>query len=260
MFIFLCFAFSPIIFKLVYWFSWNLPAGLPLMFILLHCIYFLFMATPGAYGSSGLGSNRNCSCRPTPQPQPQQHQIPASSATYTAAWGNAEPLSHWPRPGIEPTSSWTLCRFLNPRSHNGNSLMFILKTSPPFSFIWLGFYVIPNKKKYKSLTRNRTMKKWSELTGFWDSCHSGMSPANLTNELLLPNRTGLTPIWGVGTCASGTQTVEFAFRVSSVVILDSRTNFFFSFLATLQHMEFPGQGSDLSTVVTYTSVAAMPDP
>ena len=34
---------------------------------------------------------------------------------------NNRSLIHWARPGIKPTSSWTLCQVLNPLSHNGNS-------------------------------------------------------------------------------------------------------------------------------------------
>ena len=36
-----------------------------------------------------------------------------SSATYTTAHGDAGPLTHWARPGIKPTSSWMLIRFVN---------------------------------------------------------------------------------------------------------------------------------------------------
>ena len=44
----------------------------------------------------------------------------AASVIYTAAWGNARSLTHWVRPGIDLSSSWTLCRVLNLLSHNGN--------------------------------------------------------------------------------------------------------------------------------------------
>ena len=43
--------------------------------------FFLFMATPAAYGSSrARGSNQSCSCQPMPHAQPCQ--IPAASPTY----------------------------------------------------------------------------------------------------------------------------------------------------------------------------------
>ena len=54
--------------------------------------------------------SQSCSC--WPMPPPQQCQIPAASATYTAVCGNTGSLTHWVRPGIEPTSSWIPVRFL----------------------------------------------------------------------------------------------------------------------------------------------------
>ena len=62
-----------------------------------------------AYGISQARSSQSCSCWLMPQ-----HQIPATSATYTTACGNAESLTHWVRPRIEATSSRTLVRFLTP--------------------------------------------------------------------------------------------------------------------------------------------------
>ena len=79
--------------------------------------FFLFMATPAAYGSSR--SNQSCSCRPTPQAQ--QHQIWAASLNTAVACSATGSLTLWAGPGIEPTSSWRQCRVLNPLSHNQNS-------------------------------------------------------------------------------------------------------------------------------------------
>ena len=59
-----------------------------------------------------LGSNWSYSHRPTPQLQ--QHGIWAMSATYTMAHGNTRSLTHWARPGIKPSSSWILVRFIYP--------------------------------------------------------------------------------------------------------------------------------------------------
>ena len=47
-----------------------------------------------------------------PQPQPQHLRIRAASVTYTTAHSNAGCLAHWARPGIEPSFSWTLARFI----------------------------------------------------------------------------------------------------------------------------------------------------
>ena len=51
-----------------------------------------------------------------PMPQPQQRRIWATSATYTIAHSKARSLTHWVRPGTEPTSSWILVRFVTPES------------------------------------------------------------------------------------------------------------------------------------------------
>ena len=46
-------------------------------------------------------------------PQPQQCQIWATFATYTTAHSNTGSLTHWARPGTEPTTSWFLVEFVN---------------------------------------------------------------------------------------------------------------------------------------------------
>ena len=48
-----------------------------------------------------------------PTPETQQHTIQVTSVTYTAAHCNARSLTHWARPGIEPTSLWMPVRFVN---------------------------------------------------------------------------------------------------------------------------------------------------
>ena len=57
--------------------------------------FFLFRATPVAYGSSQA-----------------RGQIQAASETYATVHQNTRSLTYWDRPGIEPTSSWILVRFL----------------------------------------------------------------------------------------------------------------------------------------------------
>ena len=58
-----------------------------------------------------LGVEWSYSCWPIPQLQ--QCQIWASSATYTTAHSNARSLTHWARPGTEPTTSWFLVGFIS---------------------------------------------------------------------------------------------------------------------------------------------------
>ena len=67
----------------------------------------LFRAAPLAHGGSQTkGSN-------WPMPQPQQRQIQAASVTYTTAHCNARWLTHWARPGMEPTTPWFLVSFVS---------------------------------------------------------------------------------------------------------------------------------------------------
>ena len=76
--------------------------------------YFFFSCTHGIWKFPGQGLNWSCSCQPIPQPK--QHGIWDTSVTYTTAHGDAESLTHWMRPGIEPISSGSLLL-----SHNGDS-------------------------------------------------------------------------------------------------------------------------------------------
>ena len=45
------------------------------------------------------------------QLRPQTCHIPAASVAYATACSNTRSLTHWARPGIEPTTSWFLVRF-----------------------------------------------------------------------------------------------------------------------------------------------------
>ena len=69
-------------------------------------------------------------------PQPQQPWIQATSVTYTTAQGNAGSLTHWARPGIEPTTSWFLVIFGNHWAMRGTPYLFLFF----FHFIFLGPY------------------------------------------------------------------------------------------------------------------------
>ena len=87
------------------------------------CICFLLGPHPWHMEVPELGvKSELLSCQPTTQPQ--QQWIWAASANYATTCGNAGSLTHWVKPGIEPTSSWILCGFLTcwatrgtPRSH-----------------------------------------------------------------------------------------------------------------------------------------------
>ena len=67
---------------------------------------FFFRAVPKAYGSSQARGWIGAVAAGL------HHSHSNVSATYTAAHGNARFLTHWVRPGIEPTSSWVLVTFI----------------------------------------------------------------------------------------------------------------------------------------------------
>jgi len=101
---------------------------LPFHFLIL-LIYFLSFChflgcSRGIWKFPGKGSNRSCSHRP--MTEPQQWGIPATSATYTTAHGNAGSLTHCARPEIEPETSWFLVGFVNHWATTG---------TPPFHFL-----------------------------------------------------------------------------------------------------------------------------
>ena len=84
-----------------------------MLFILFYfiCLFAFSRAAPKACGGS---QARDPIRVHQPTPQPQQSRIWAMSSTYTIAHGNAGSLTHWARPGIEPSTS-------APLSHDGNS-------------------------------------------------------------------------------------------------------------------------------------------
>ena len=81
--------------------------------------FFLFRETPPVYGRSEPRGWIQAAAASLHHRQTQQSRIWAASATYTAALGNARSLTHWARPGMEPTSSWTLCWVLSPWATTG---------------------------------------------------------------------------------------------------------------------------------------------
>ena len=53
-------------------------------------------------------------------------QDPSASATYTTAHSNTISLTHWAGPGIEPTSSWMLVRFVSAEPHRNSQNSFLI--------------------------------------------------------------------------------------------------------------------------------------
>ena len=88
------------------------------------------------------------SCSPQAAPQPQWHRVQTMSATYTTAHSNTRSLTHWGRPGIEPTSSCMLVRFVTAEPWQEllmsffNIVIFILLLFFMFNIIFmLGFFL-----------------------------------------------------------------------------------------------------------------------
>ena len=107
---------------------------------------FFFRAIPTAYGSSQargwIGAAATL--------QPHQHRTWAVSANYTAAHHNTGSLTHWLKPGIEPTSSWILVK------------LFLIMATP----IFMQFYrLISIYNQYKILAISCAVKihPWTYL-------------------------------------------------------------------------------------------------
>ena len=67
----------------------------------------------------------------------KQRQIWAASATFAAAWGNTRSLTHWMGPGIEPSSSGILVKFISTESQWELPILSFLRLFP------LNLYFIP---------------------------------------------------------------------------------------------------------------------
>ena len=75
-------------------------------------VFCLFRAAPKAYGSSQARGRIGATAAGLHHSS-RQRQIRAASAIHTTAHGNTGSLSHWVRPGIEPTISWFLVGFVS---------------------------------------------------------------------------------------------------------------------------------------------------
>ena len=89
----------------------NIPHKIGFFFF----VFFFYSHTCGIWKFLGQGSNWSCSWGLW------QNVGNIRSATSVAACINARTITHWPRPGIEPTSSQKQHWVLNLLSHSGNS-------------------------------------------------------------------------------------------------------------------------------------------
>ena len=77
----------------------------------------LFRASLAAYGHSQARGRIGAT------EQSEQCRIRAMSLTYTTTHSNTGPLTHWARPGIQPTNSWILVRFINCWATKGTPIL-----------------------------------------------------------------------------------------------------------------------------------------
>ena len=85
--------------------------------LFIYLIFFLFMATPAAYGSSQARTWIGAAAAGL-----HHSHTNAGSEAHLWPFGNGGSLTHQARPWMEPSSSWRLRQDLNPWSHNGNSI------------------------------------------------------------------------------------------------------------------------------------------
>ena len=81
-----------------------------------HLFFFFFFSFLGPHPGHMEVSKARDQIRATATsltPQPQQLEIRAVFVTCTTAHSNVGSPTHWGRPGIEPTSSWMLIRFVS---------------------------------------------------------------------------------------------------------------------------------------------------
>ena len=82
------------------------------MILFIYLFVFLFRAVHEAYGGSHARGRIRAEALSLRHSYSNECQIQASSATHTAAHGNAGSLIHWVGPGIELETSWILVRFI----------------------------------------------------------------------------------------------------------------------------------------------------
>ena len=75
------------------------------------CFFVFVRATYGIWKFPGEESNQSCSCWPTHHSYSQTRSQPYLWPTPQLV-GTSDPLTHWARPGIRPSSSWILVGFL----------------------------------------------------------------------------------------------------------------------------------------------------
>jgi len=137
--------------------------------LFLFLFFFLFFChflgrSCGIWRFPGYELNQSCIHQPTPEPQ--QRGIQATSATYTTAHGNAGSLTHWARPGIEPSTSWFLVGFVNHWATTGTPLPLFIRAFISVSDLpsWPNLILINSQRPHLQTT---TLEARASTDGFW---------------------------------------------------------------------------------------------
>ena len=113
----------------------SLQGWLGLLWFFFFFFFFVFSrAIPAACGGSQARGRIRAIAAGLRQ-SPQQHGIPAASAAYPTAHGNAGSLTHGARPGIELASSWFLVRFVNHYAMTGTSRLYFITDRKPLGLL-----------------------------------------------------------------------------------------------------------------------------
>ena len=99
----------------------------------------------------------------------------AASETYTTAHSNANSLTHWARPGIKPTSSWILIRFVVLWATMGTP--YFLKRALLEFLLWL------NMLRIRLVSMKLQVRSLASLSGLRTSCSIGL---RFSLDLALP--------------------------------------------------------------------------
>ena len=101
----------------------------------------------------------------------------AESVTYTTAHGNTKPFTHWARPGIEPTTSWNLVRFISAAATKGipMPLFIVIKCESKYRCFsiqlklgWRLFNKMSKWKQARILIGNSYVPLFSIGQFYWD--------------------------------------------------------------------------------------------
>ena len=109
-------------------------------------------------------------------PQPQQRPIPAMSATYPEAHGNAGSLAHWAGPAIKLASSWIRVEFLTAEPQR-ELPCYINIYNNPTKWVSSRFYRAKNwgSKRLNEFGQKHTFEPTAKVNPFASNSHTLLS-------------------------------------------------------------------------------------